>query len=50
MIEDNLDYLDSFYKRGVRYMTLSWNNSTSWSTSAMDETRARIYCDSLWSE
>ena len=39
MIEDNLDYLDSFYKRGVRYMTLSWNNSTSWSTSAMDETQ-----------
>ncbi len=37
MIEDNLDYLDSFYNRGVRYMTLSWNNSTSWSTSAMDE-------------
>ncbi len=37
MIEDNLDYIDSFYKRGVRYMTLSWNNSTSWSTSAMDE-------------
>jgi membrane dipeptidase len=38
MIEDNPDYLDSFYRRGVRYMTLSWNNSTSWSTSAMDET------------
>jgi membrane dipeptidase len=39
MIEDKLDYLDSFYKRGVRYMTLSWNNSTSWSTSAMDESQ-----------
>jgi membrane dipeptidase len=39
MIEDNIGYLDSFYRRGVRYMTLSWNNSTSWSTSAMDETR-----------
>ena len=38
MIEDNLDYLDSFYRRGVRYLTLTWNNSTSWSTSAMDET------------
>lgn len=38
MIEDNLDYLDSFYQRGVRYMTLTWNNSTSWSTSASDET------------
>jgi membrane dipeptidase len=37
MIEDNLDYIDSFYIRGVRYITLSWNNSTSWSTSAKDE-------------
>ncbi|MBB1285520.1 membrane dipeptidase [Flavisolibacter sp. BT320] len=40
MIEDNLAYLDSFYKRGVRYLTLTWNNSTSWATSAMDETAA----------
>jgi membrane dipeptidase len=38
MIEDNLSYLDSLYKRGVRYMTLTWNNSTSWATSAMLET------------
>ncbi len=38
MIEDNLTYLDNFYKRGVRYMTLTWNNSTSWATSALDET------------
>jgi membrane dipeptidase len=39
MMEDNLDYLDSFYKRGVRYMTLTWNNSTSWATSAADESK-----------
>ncbi|HCL83088.1 MAG TPA: membrane dipeptidase [Chitinophagaceae bacterium] len=39
MIEDKMDNLDSFYKRGVRYMTLTWNNSTSWSTSAMDESQ-----------
>lgn len=39
MIEDNMDYIDSFYKRGVRYLTLTWNNSTSWSTSAMDESQ-----------
>jgi membrane dipeptidase len=39
MIEDNLDYIDSFYKRGVRYMTLTWNNSTSWATSAADESK-----------
>jgi membrane dipeptidase len=37
MIEDNLQYLDSLYKRGARYMTLTWNNSTSWATSAKDE-------------
>lgn len=37
MIEDKLQYLDSLYKRGVRYMTLTWNNSTSWGTSALDE-------------
>jgi membrane dipeptidase len=39
MIEDNLEYLDSLAKRGVRYMTLTWNNSTSWATSATDESR-----------
>jgi membrane dipeptidase len=37
MIEDNLNNLDSLFKRGVRYMTLTWNNSTSWATSAKDE-------------
>ena len=37
MIENNLDKLDSFYKKGVRYMTLTWNNSTDWATSALDE-------------
>lgn len=38
MIEDKLENLDAFYARGVRYMTLTWNNSTSWATSAADET------------
>lgn len=38
MIEENLAYLDSLYNRGARYLTLTWNNSTSWATSAMDET------------
>jgi membrane dipeptidase len=38
MIENNLDNLDNFYNRGVRYMTLTWNNSTDWATSALDET------------
>ncbi|MBL7768925.1 MAG: dipeptidase [Flavipsychrobacter sp.] len=38
MIEDKLEYLDSLYKRGARYLTLTWNNSTSWASSAWDET------------
>jgi membrane dipeptidase len=38
MIEDKLENVDAFYKRGARYMTLTWNNSTSWATSAYDET------------
>ena len=37
MIEDNLAYLDSLYYRGARYLTLTWNNSTSWASSAKDE-------------
>ena len=39
MIEIDLNKLDSLYKRGARYMTLTWNNSTPWATSAMEETR-----------
>ena len=34
MIENDLGKLDSFYNRGVRYMTLTWNNNNSWATSA----------------
>lgn len=37
MMEENIAYLDSFKNRGVSYMTLTWNNSTSWATSARDE-------------
>jgi membrane dipeptidase len=39
MIEDKLENLDSLSRRGVRYLTLTWNNSTSWATSAKDETQ-----------
>lgn len=39
MIEDSLEYLDLLAQRGMRYMTLTWNNSTSWATSAADETK-----------
>lgn len=38
-IEDKLEYLDDLYRRGMRYMTLTWNNSTSWATSGLDETK-----------
>ena len=38
MIEADMQKLEALYKRGMRYMTLTWNNSTSWASSAMDET------------
>ena len=37
MIEDDLNKLTSLYERGVRYMTLTWNNSNAWATSSYDE-------------
>jgi membrane dipeptidase len=37
MISNDLQHLEQLYNRGMRYMTLTWNNSTSWATSAMDE-------------
>lgn len=37
MMENDLGKLEKLYQRGVRYMTLTWNNSTEWATSAMDE-------------
>lgn len=36
-IGNDLGKLDHFYRRGVRYMTLTWNNSTDWATSGRDE-------------
>lgn len=38
MIEADILKLDSLYRRGARYMTLTWNNSNPWATSAMEET------------
>jgi membrane dipeptidase len=38
MIENKLENLENLFKRGVRYMTLTWNNSTPWASSAWDET------------
>ncbi len=38
MIEDDIGKLVQLRKMGMRYMTLTWNNSTSWASSAKDET------------
>lgn len=38
MIEDKIENLEALSERGAGYMTLTWNNSTSWATSAADET------------
>lgn len=37
MIAGDIANLDSLYKRGTRYLTLTWNNSTEWASSAKDE-------------
>jgi membrane dipeptidase len=37
MIEGDLHHLETFYNRGVRYMTLTWNNSPGWASSHADE-------------
>src|SRR5690606_27870983 len=39
MIENRIEYLDSLYRRGARYLTLTWNNSLEWASSATDEAR-----------
>jgi membrane dipeptidase len=41
MIEDDLHKLEAFYKRGVRYLTLTHNIAPSWATSAADETSGK---------
>jgi membrane dipeptidase len=38
IIEDDLSKLDSLYKRGARYLTLTHNIAPAWATSAADET------------
>ena len=34
VIENSLDNLRELHRRGVRYMTLTWNNGTSWAGAA----------------
>ena len=37
-IENSIENLERLYKRGVRYLGLTWNNSVDWASSAFDET------------
>ena len=41
-IEDSLGLLRQYYALGVRYMTLTWSNSTSWADSSGDISDASI--------
>jgi len=38
-IENNLDLLRIYYRLGVRYMTLTWNNTNEWADSSGDSHR-----------
>ncbi len=38
MIESKITNLETLAGRGMTYMTLTWNNSTPWASSAYDET------------
>lgn len=40
MIESDFAKLDTLIARGMSYLTLTWNNSNDWATSAMDESGA----------
>jgi membrane dipeptidase len=35
-IENSIDKLVNLYNAGMRYMTITWNNSTDWAVSAQD--------------
>ncbi|WP_276495941.1 dipeptidase [Pontibacter litorisediminis] len=42
MIDNDLQKLDQLYNRGARYLTLTWNNSTPWASSAADEASGKM--------
>src|ERR1041384_3425951 len=44
-IEDGRRLLRTFFELGVRYMTLTWNNSTSWAEAARDPGKVRGLTD-----
>ncbi len=41
-IENSLAALREFHRLGVRYMTLTWNNSNDWADSARDVARGEV--------
>jgi membrane dipeptidase len=44
-IEDDLGLLRSFFELGVRYMTLTWNNSLGWAEAARDPGKVKGLTD-----
>lgn len=42
MIENSLEKLDALASRGMIYLTLTWNNSTPWASSAAEETSGKV--------
>lgn len=42
MIDNDLDNIDRLAARGMTYLTLTWNNSTSWASSAADERSGKL--------
>ncbi len=36
-LDDRLENIDYFYNRGIRYWSITWNDSPSWASSAQDE-------------
>jgi membrane dipeptidase len=37
LIGNNVDNIDAFYRRGMRYLTLAWNYGTDWCGGAKDD-------------
>jgi len=42
VIENDISKLISFYDAGMRYLTLTWNNSTDWAVSASDSRSSTV--------
>ena len=42
MIENSIEKLEKLAERGMTYLTLTWNNSTPWASSAAEETSGKV--------